>query len=133
MNALLNNRLSLTPTNILGDWYNQRGSILHISRIAPNGRVNGHYESPKGTKGERFSLDGVINYATPTTRSRHDIVISFTVNWGDYGSITSWVGFFEKKGNIIHLKTRWHLATTLRFNGGENISSAIDIFTKRET
>lgn len=130
MNTLLLEGMELTPNNILGTWYNQRGSILDILKISSNGLVEGYYLSPVGTNGEKFPLNGVINCPPPLSKRNHDIVISFTVKWGKYGSITSWVGFFEKTDEVIYINTKWHLATALKFTSENSISTSTDIFAK---
>jgi hypothetical protein len=39
-----------------------------------------------------------------------DDLISFTVNFGKYGSLTSWVGQLAGTGATETIKTLWHLA-----------------------
>ena len=98
-----NHNIELISKKILGDWYNQIGSTLHILNVNSNGLLTGHYRSPLGTKGEKFQLHGVLNCSPSSCERNLDIVISFTVRWDKYGTITAWTGFLENKENTLFL------------------------------
>lgn len=128
----VNYNIKSISNNLLGDWYNQLGSNLHILEITNNGHVNGYYQSPVGTNGERFQLSGVINSKPSSTEKSTDMVISFTINWGrEYGSITSWVGYFEEREGSLFLHTKWHLVIPSESKDRECIISSKDVFTQK--
>lgn len=84
-----------------GTWENELGSTMVLD-IDPEGRVNGRYWSAVGEarRDEGFELVGFAS----------GDLLSFTVDFGRYGSLTSWVGQHARapKGEIV--KTTWLLA-----------------------
>ncbi|MDX7902465.1 avidin/streptavidin family protein [Acinetobacter baumannii] len=91
--------------NFLGEWVNELGSTL-IIKSANNQQITGEYKTAKGapTPTESFPLVGFIS----------GDLISFTVNFGIYGSLTSWVGqhTIEKAKEVI--KSTWVLAKNIK-------------------
>lgn len=84
-----------------GRWENELGSEVELS-ISGN-RLSGVYRtnvgSPEPT--EEFDLCGFVT----------GDVISFTVNFGKYGSLTAWVGqHTEIRPGEYTINTLWHLA-----------------------
>jgi hypothetical protein len=85
-----------------GTWFNQHGSKMELQVDDDTGAVNGRYTTAVGAPGkeEWFLLVGFAS----------EDQISFTVNFGKYGSLTSWVGQqtldSAKNARII---TFWHL------------------------
>lgn len=101
--------------NMSGVWKNQLGSTLGIESIdSKTGAVSGYYISPSGTKGEKYSLSGWFTKAVnpPVPAADNASVISFTVRWGDYGTITAWTGYcYEDDKGLPTLKTLWNLVS----------------------
>jgi hypothetical protein len=87
--------------NFSGKWHNQHCSEMELT-IGPNGSLTGIYSTGVGapTPAEHFPLVGFVA----------DDQISFTVNFGSYGSLTAWVGQLtaDAAGNEF-LETFWHL------------------------
>jgi len=84
-----------------GIWKNGVGSEMHLE-VGTDGSITGIYKTGVGKPepAEEFNLTGF---------AANDI-IGFTVNYGKYGSITSWVGqhTVDVEGKAI-IKTLWHL------------------------
>ena len=128
---LLKYDVRLLPLNILGRWHNQLGSVLTISELSRDGFLKGGYKSHVGTKGEYFKVNGVVNYQDLHTSRNRDLVISFMVKWGSYGSVTSWVGYFEEVNGVLYLKTKWNLVSPPKaLDSGLRILSNTDVFTR---
>ncbi len=87
-----------------GTWFNEHGSKMTVE-IAADGQVTGTFESAVGlaAPGERFPVTG---YATGD-------LVAFTVNFGRYLSLTTWVGYraFEDDGEEV-LRTTWQMAVS---------------------
>jgi hypothetical protein len=88
------------PVDFSGVWNNQHGSEMTLQ--VNNGVVSGEYRTGVGLPSpvERFPLTGFCS----------DDLLVFSVNFGKYGSLTSWAGqhTIENSREIIH--TLWHLA-----------------------
>jgi Avidin family len=94
-------------TNFVGFWTNQLGSTMAISKVdSTSGLVTGCYCSPSGTTGTWFPLTGWVNSLAPNPPQNNVVVISWTVRWGSYGSITSWSGTCGSSGTI---NAPWYL------------------------
>ena len=87
-----------------GTWYNEHGSKMTLE-IASDGQVIGTFESAVGlaAPGERFPVTG---FATGD-------LVAFTVNFGRYLSLTTWVGYraVEDDGEEV-LRTTWQMAVS---------------------
>lgn len=100
-----------TCENLKGSWKNQQGSTLEINSFDDNtGEIRGKYRSDSGTDGNFFPLIGWVNSRKPEVEKDHAIAISFSVRWGEIGSITSWSGTCkqDESGNP-EIKTIWNL------------------------
>ena len=99
---------------LVGSWKNQLGSTLKITKInVKTGEISGSYTSPSGTTGEWFPLIGWVNERpAKDTSVHHAISVSFSVRWGQYGSITSWNGvyYIPKKTNVPTIIGDWLLS-----------------------
>jgi hypothetical protein len=88
--------------NFNGVWVNELGSKMDLS-VAAEGKVTGIYQTAVGAPGkwEEFELVGFAS----------GDLISFTVNFGKYGSLTSWCGQHtgDPQGGAL-IKTMWILA-----------------------
>jgi len=101
-----------------GIWKNGLDSEMKLI-VSSDGLVKGTYKTGVGKPGpeEVFELTGF---------AANDI-IGFTVNFGKYGSITSWVGqhSIDSDGNP-KIYTFWHLAKDIEDNEEpENLWSTI--------
>ena len=99
----------VTPSScaqdVIGEWQNELGSVLQIDSIGSDGVLNGIYLSSSGVDGRKFPLIGYIN----KKEDGQGLAIAFMVHWGDYGSITSWSGYYERDKDGPLIKTLWHL------------------------
>jgi hypothetical protein len=116
------------PTiDFVGTWKNELKSEMDLE---VNGNtVTGQYRTAVGAPGEyeEFDITGVIN----------GDLISFIVSWGNYGSVTAWVGQHtvdETGGNEL-IETQWQLvkniaeATEPKALWGDVITGS-DVFTR---
>ena len=91
-----------TPTvNFNGKWRNDLRSEMDLN-VDAAGAVTGIYRTAVGSPGnkEEFPLAG---FATGD-------LLSFTVNFGKYGSLTSWAGQHTVEGGAEKIRTMWLLA-----------------------
>ena len=87
--------------NFNGRWINELGSTMVLS-IASNGAVSGKYKTAVGspTANEEFEIVGFVS----------GDLITFSANFGRYGSLTSWAGQLTEDANgSAVLKTLWLL------------------------
>lgn len=126
----VNNKIELISNKILGNWQNQIGSTLQILAVNPNGLLSGHYQSPLGTTGRRFKMNGVIDYNTSFNEHNFHIIMSFHVRWNIHRSLTNWTGYIEQKEDRLILYTRWNLTTLPKDKNRNSIVSGKDIFNK---
>jgi hypothetical protein len=84
-----------------GKWRNQLQSDMELT-VDEAGYVTGIYRTGVGnpTPAEEFDL---VAFASGD-------LLSFTVNFGKYGSLTSWVGQHTVEGGAERIKTMWLLA-----------------------
>ena len=98
--------------HIKGVWCSELESSLEIQELhLDTGEIRGTYTSPIGGGLRSFPLIGWVN-SKPPTEGKDDVhVVSFSVRWGELGSITSWTGTYQynDSGKPI-LKMVWHLA-----------------------
>ena len=87
-----------------GTWINELGSILILTCDA-NQVIKGSYKTAKGAPSHKevFSLVGFAS----------GDLISFSVNFGKYGTLTSWVGQHTLENDIEVIKTSWLLAKNI--------------------
>ncbi len=93
---------SLLPkVDFSGVWRNQLGSEMELHHSGES--IKGKYRTAVGKPSphEEFELQGF---------GVGDLIV-FVVNFGDYGSVTSWSGqhSLDSDGNH-HIQTLWHLA-----------------------
>ena len=88
----------------IGYWQNELGSVVVIEDIKDHSII-GEYRSAVGVDGQIFPLIGMINQK----ENDPSLAISFTVQWKEYGSITSWSGFLDEDEEGCYIKTLWHL------------------------
>lgn len=129
-------------TSPTGSWSNQLGSKLVITGIA-NGLMSGKYQTATGAGGW-FPLTGWLNQQAPDPPKDHvQSVVSFTVRWGDVGSITAWAGTCElrKLGAnrerctvadavcVPTITTLWHLVRPNSEFEWDHVLTNTDVFT----
>jgi hypothetical protein len=87
--------------NFEGVWVNELKSKMTLS-VDVGGKVTGKYETGVGAppSSEQFDLVGFAS----------GDLISFTVNFGEYDSLTSWVGQLTEETAGPVIKTMWLLA-----------------------
>lgn len=110
MKFLLKKNLTLvsppTPTvDFTGEWENQLKSKMQIE-VLTNGHIKGNYVTAVGDPSnmEEFEVTGVAT----------GDLISFIVNFGKYGSITSWTGQHTIEDGKEKIATLWHLAKNFK-------------------
>jgi hypothetical protein len=83
-----------------GVWKNELDSEMHLI-VDGKGLLSGKYKTGVGAPRptEEFELVGFAS----------GDLISFTANFGDYGSLTAWVGQQAIEGGQEVIKTLWHL------------------------
>jgi hypothetical protein len=98
-------------------WQNQNKtpSTLTITDYdGKTGMIKGTYVSPEGTSGDPYPLVGWINVLTTKDKNGKETKstqISWTVNWKEFGSLTSWTGSLEGDANNPTIVTMWHLVS----------------------
>lgn len=102
---------SATCENVTGMWQNQLNSTMIISHInSRTGLIQGCYCSPSGTQGEWFRITGWTNSQEPQEGKDNIIPVSWSVRWGDYGSITAWSGYcFDAEDGTPTISAQWDL------------------------
>lgn len=115
--------------NPIGSWENQLGSTLTINSVDPNtGLVTGTYQSPSGTTGEQFPLIGWTNKAPVQPGKDNATLVSFSVRWGSYGSITSWSGLCREENGLATIQALWHLARSNSQYVWDHVLTGNDVF-----
>jgi len=119
--------------NLVGVWKNQLGSVFNISDVSTESyELRGTYISGSGTNGAAYPVIGSIN-ELPSDTSNQDkhtvLVVSFTVNWGKIGSVTTWNGFVEEGNRLV---AQWLLVRPVSSFLWDHILTGQDIFTKFE-
>ena len=112
-----------TCNDIKGTWRNELGSLLVITKVN-SGAIAGTYAN-YAALGSPVNLVGWVN---TTGGTNYEKVVSFSVNWGSYGSVTSWSGTCSS--NTI--KTIWNLARTTSNQVWSHIVTNSDTFTPIE-
>ncbi len=120
-------------TRLAGKWGNQIGSTFTIQHVNPEtGALIGTYKSPSGTKGETYPVSGWINGAKPSGSGSNVPVITFSVRWGEYGSVASWAGYCEEKKGTPTITTLWHLVRPNANYSWDHVYTNSDVFKPME-
>ncbi len=87
-----------------GTWYNQHGSEMRLT-VAADGKVTGTFHTGVGSPrpAEVFPLIGFVC----------GDLISFSVNFGKYQSLTAWTGQHAMEDGVETIETMWHLAINI--------------------
>lgn len=88
-----------------GIWRNELNSEMKLS-VDAQGNVTGKYKTGVGSPGptEEFNLVGFAS----------GDLLSFTVNFGQYGSLTSWAGQHTVENGKEAIKSLWLLARNVK-------------------
>ena len=123
--------VTATCDNPVGAWRNHltRPSTLTIKSADTNsGRISGTYSSPLGTGGQDYPLVGWMNRAVAVTGKDGAVILSFSVRWGSYGSVTSWTGVCRTTNNQSVLSAMWFLGRSVTDFEWDHVLSGQDIF-----
>lgn len=90
--------------NFVGRWRNQHGSELNIEQVQ-NGKIRGTFKTGVGAHepDEEYELTGFVSGP----------LITFSVNFGKFNSLTSWTGQHARPNGEDKIETMWHLARIL--------------------
>lgn len=95
-----------TPTvNFNGRWRNELHSEMYL-KVDAKGTVTGKYRTGVGTPAPSEEFD-LVGFAIGD-------LLSFTVNFGMYGSLTSWSGQHTDENGTEIIKTMWLLARNVK-------------------
>lgn len=95
-----------TPTvNFNGKWRNELHSEMNLI-VDVNGNVTGKYKTGVGAPAPSEEFD-LVGFATGD-------LLSFTVNFGMFGSLASWSGQHTLENKTDLIKTMWLLARTVK-------------------
>ena len=120
-----------TCENMTGEWLNPSGSVLVIENVNKTGSIKGYYLSSVGTDGQRFPLIGWVNQKPYEAERDNTVAITFSVRWGEYGSITSWTGYCKNINDIPTIQTSWHLVRPVTDESYEHILTGGYPFTPK--
>ncbi|CAM3956585.1 avidin/streptavidin family protein [Paracidovorax anthurii] len=118
-----------TCTNPVGEWKNQLGSTLNITAVQTTGQLSGTYASPSGTTGSAYTLIGWVNHPAPASPAASNLpAFAFSVQWGAYGSITSWTGTCDTPGGVPTITTIWNLVRASSQFSWDHVLTNSDVF-----
>lgn len=87
--------------NFNGNWRNELKSDMELT-VDNAGAVTGTYRTGVGVPGATEEFD-LVGFASGD-------LLSFTANFGQYGSLTSWVGQHTMAGGAERIRSLWLLA-----------------------
>ncbi|MEM7051795.1 MAG: avidin/streptavidin family protein [Acidobacteriota bacterium] len=117
---------------LAGEWVNELDSVLAIDSIdSTSGRIEGRYISSTSTDGRTFPMIGWSNDREPEAEGHHARVVTFTVHWGDYGSLTAWTGYCFADDGRPTLRTNWNLVRPNSEFRWDHIHSDSSVFVPR--
>ena len=118
-------------TQLVGQWKNDLGSTLNITAIdSGTGAMTGTYTSPSGGGGTPFALVGWVNTAPIDPKAPSNVtVVSFSVSWGTFGSVTAWNGYYNAKS--ARIIGQWLLSRANSQFIWDHILTGQDQFTKQ--
>jgi hypothetical protein len=117
-----------------GKWKNELGSTLNIVAIdLQTGKIEGTYISPQGGgDGTEYPLLGWVNTAAPSKdHTNHVVVISWTVRWGQIGTITGWTGYYAAVNDTPAIIGQWNLGQPNSDWSWDHILAGQDQFKKK--
>ena len=117
--------------HLKGKWVNELGSTLIISNIKEDGRLSGRFISPLQAGAEEFLVIGWANDLPPPENLHHFTAITFAVNWGVYGSLSSWSGGCAVRDGVATMSMIWNLVLANAQFEWDHILSNSDSFTPK--
>jgi hypothetical protein len=121
---------AITTNDLIGKWTNQLGSTLNIAALDPKtGQITGTYMSPSGTTGNEYPIVGWANYSQPSQKKDNVVVVSFSVRWGEYGSVTTWNGYLKEVNGVLTITAQWLLVRSNSDFAWDHILTNQDVFT----
>ncbi len=120
-----------TCANPIGAWTNHlsQPSTLTIKSVdSSTGEIVGTYRSPSGTGGQDYPLIGWMNQATAGSGKDSAVILSFSVRWGSYGSVTSWTGVCRTTNSQSVLSAMWFLGRAVTDFEWDHVLSGQDTF-----
>jgi len=91
--------------NFNGEWINELGSLMDLT-VDKKGNVSGKFKTNVGKPSPTEEFD-LVGFASGD-------LLSFTVNFGKYGSLTSWAGQHTVEEGTDVIKTLWLLARNVK-------------------
>ncbi len=88
-----------------GKWRNELHSEMNL-KVDAKGNVSGKFKTGVGSPSPTEEFD-LVGFASGD-------LLSFTVNFGKYGSLTSWAGQHTTEDGIDVIKTLWLLARNVK-------------------
>jgi hypothetical protein len=96
---------------LVGIWTNELQSTLTISAIDhTTGQISGTYKITADPNTDYPLMGWVNTKPAGNTNNDHQAVVSFSVRWGQAGSVTSWNGNFTTNNNSPVLIENWFLS-----------------------
>lgn len=126
--------VSAEVKNLHGLWVSGRGSTLEVEEIdEKTGELRGWFRSSTGTDDDAKAVP-VVGYVNFTERfpnaPSYGLPISFSVNWGPYGSISTWSGLVLKKDSKTTIETQWlHTRGSTQFDWDHTLAGN-DVFKR---
>jgi hypothetical protein len=120
-----------TCANPVGAWKNHltSPSTLTIRYIdSTTGMMTGTYRSPSGTTGQDYPMVGWMNQAASAAGKDDAVILSFSVRWTSYGSVTSWTGVCRTTNNKSVLSAMWLLGRPVTDFEWDHVLGGQDIF-----
>ncbi len=78
--------------NLEGTWKNPQGRILTVEKFnAKTSQISGTYQFPPAIDPNKYQLVGWVNSEGKKAQAG-DTAVSFSVQWGELTSISSWLG-----------------------------------------
>jgi hypothetical protein len=119
-----------TCQNPTGEWKNQLNSTLSITSYdAATGQLSGTYISPSGGGTSKFPLVGWLNVLAPQPSKHNVTIVSFSVRWGTFGSVTSWTGTCVDVSGTARLTTLWQLGRSNSDFEWDHVLAGTDLFS----
>ncbi|CAM2070593.1 hypothetical protein SCOR_34780 [Sulfidibacter corallicola] len=96
--------------NLQGDWVNELESVITINKVTETGPGYGTFEGlykPPGSAGKVFALSGLYN---DVAGSGHQAkALTFSVQWRDWGTLTTWACTCQEVNGVPTLKSVLHI------------------------
>jgi hypothetical protein len=115
--------------NMQGRWLSELGSTLIISKLKKDGGVEGQFISPVENGAEQFPLVGWFNKTRAVSDLHFMPALTFSINWGVYGSVSAWSGGCTLKNGVPTLVMIMNLSLVNAQYEWDHIITGSDRFT----